>query len=135
SPTPVVGEAPMTLQLIVDGSLSNVDIIRHWCHPDRRVYRSCFEQWHRAAAQSGDGPRLDRPDLDERPMYAPARMRGQAPPTACDVMPVSAWLETGTWNHVDRHALRLLEQLLAAGHRVALAHVNALEPIKGIRLA
>lgn len=125
----------MTLQLIVDGSLSNVDIIRHWFHPDRRVYRSCFEQWHRAAAASGDGPRLDLPDAPERPMYAPARMRGQAPPSACDVVLVSAWLESGTWGTVDRDALALLEQLLAAGHRVGLAHVNALKPIKGMRLA
>jgi hypothetical protein len=134
--TPVVGAAPLTLQLIVEGSLSNTDIVRHWFHADRRIHRSCFDQWHLACAARGETPRLaDDVPRTRHPVYAPPGMLGTKPRTHYDVVVATNWLEDGTWGLTDPALEQLIEKLLTSGHTVAITHVPDLAPLFSMRLA
>jgi hypothetical protein len=125
--TVICGQAPLTLQLVTADSLSSTDIVRHWFAPARRVYRSCFEQWH----HSGADLLLDASGT--RAFYAPALVRGHEEGPTPDVVVVGNWLEQGTWNMDGPVAARIVADLVADGCRVAITHEAALIPLARMR--
>jgi glycosyltransferase involved in cell wall biosynthesis len=135
-PTVLLGDAPLTLQLIVADSLSNADIVRHWFHPDRRVHASCYAQWHRFELAQQRTPTISLEELDgPRRLYAPAHISGETPLSDLDVIFASNWLELGTWGREDHAFMKIIGELLERGYRVGITHVAAYTPIEKMRLA
>ena len=136
TPTPLLGTSPLTLQRVTEGSLSDADIVRHWFSADRRVYRSCYEEWHRSTLSAGLPLRLDRAvTTARRPIYAPASLHGETSEVDFDVVFADNWLEQGTWGVSRPDVEAAVVPLLARGLKVGIIHLPSMEPIRAMHLA
>lgn len=122
---PIVEPIALTWQRSTLGSLSFAEIGRDWVSQPRRVHTDAASMWHERIAEGSasallpDGPRRDAV------FYAPPEVRGTQPDSHFDVVFLSDWLvrgRHGTASHANEDEL---VALLAAGYRVAIAHVEA----------
>jgi hypothetical protein len=113
---------PLALIRLSENSLSRAEIRVHWMHPARIAYSSAYQPWHRAIAAGVAAPH--RPaDGSGRPWVVPSHLMGGITASrAYDVLMV------GDWRFTDgpvRAAVDEIRALIAAGRRVAIAHLQS----------
>ena len=121
APVPVVGNAPLTLQLISDTSLSGGDISRYTVSMPRRIYRACYERWHAARSAQGLSLRLDSLAGVPREFYAPDQLRGVVGQPSVDVT-VTADLLDARRRSPTKDAMSETRRAVAAGSTVGVRH-------------
>ncbi|MEU5154266.1 glycosyltransferase family A protein [Glycomyces sp. NPDC021274] len=103
-------------------SLSGGDFRAGWIHPARAVYRSSYEEWHRAIAAQDASPYLPRGERG--PFYAPRQFRLAPPdPEALDVVFAADLTSTGT---PRLSFLNDLRACVESGLRVGVMHLPTL---------
>ena len=122
---PIVGEAPLTLQLAASGSLSDDDIARDWISPARLAHARAAELWHARIRAGEVDPRLPA-DGGPRPFFAPPQVaERRVERSRYDVVYVSNWSVIGSRGGSQRSNEEEIRALVAAGKRVAVVHVEA----------
>ena len=111
----------LALIRLSEGSLSRSEIRAYWMHPARTAYMSAYRCWH-----ATDRPLHREPAGTGRPFTAPPHLSGLAPARRHDVVVAADWrFLTGT----HRSALAEIEALRAAGHTVAILHLESLRSV------
>ncbi len=123
SPVPIVGDAPLTLQLLDDASLSGGDIKRYTVSLERRIYRACYEQWHSTIRAQGEVPRLDAQARVMRQFYAPNALLGMTDTPEVDAM-VTGDLLDARRRSATKAALREARTAAARGSLVGVRHFS-----------
>ncbi|MDI6097653.1 glycosyltransferase family A protein [Actinoplanes sp. NEAU-A12] len=112
---------PLALIRLTEGSLSRSEIRAYWMHPARTAYMSAYRCWH-----AGVRPLHRERAGTDRPFVAPAHLSGLSPARRYDVVVAADWrFLTGT----QRSALAEIRALRAAGHSVAILHLESLRSV------
>jgi glycosyltransferase involved in cell wall biosynthesis len=122
---PIIGEAPLTLQLATSGSLSDDDILRDWISPARLAYARAADLWHARISNGDADPRLPAHG-GPRQFFAPPQIsERRVEPSRYDVVYVSNWSVIGSRGGSQRSNEEEIRALVGAGKRVAVAHAEA----------
>ncbi|MEV6347270.1 glycosyltransferase [Actinoplanes sp. NPDC051851] len=117
-------DAHLALIRLSAGSLSRAEVLPHWIHPARAVYRSGYALWHRRIAEGAVAAHRPR-DGGDRPFPAPAhllRPSGEEFPIAAyDVVVAADFRRPGA---TQRSALAEIGALLRSGRSVAVLHLE-----------
>jgi len=109
---------PLIFMRILPDSLSRADFRPGWQHPARRAFWSSYKTWHSRATRE----ELRLTGETRAPLHVPARFT--VPPAErnpLDVVFAADWCEYGA---VQIDALEEIKQLLDAGKRVGVMHVD-----------
>ncbi|GAB1642610.1 glycosyltransferase [Krasilnikovia sp. MM14-A1259] len=125
---------PLALIRLSEHSLSRAEIRAYWMHPARVAYSAAYLRWHERIAAGEADPYRPR-DAAERPFRAPqhlTRRPGEpVEPRRYDVVVVADWR---FWQSPQRAAVAEVRALAAAGHRVAVAHLETYRYVRQRRL-
>ncbi|GAB1693959.1 glycosyltransferase [Krasilnikovia sp. M28-CT-15] len=125
---------PLALIRLSEHSLSRAEVRAYWMHPARVAYSSAYLRWHEQIAAGEADPYRPR-DAVDRPFQAPEHLTRRpgatVPPRRYDVLVAADWR---FWQSPQRAAVAEVRALIAAGHRVAVTHLETYRYVRQRRL-